>query len=104
MPQIRDRKWTSRLKKGKLKDVHTKIQSEQIVKRQGEFESRKRKASKRAIRRLPGDFQQTPCMAEGRKMVASDERAGKRKLPSKNRRDFPDKQKQFITTQTKASV
>lgn len=68
------------------------------------FESRKRKASKRAIRRLPGDFQQTPCMAEGRKMVASDERAGKRKLPSKNRRDFPDKQKQFITTQTKASV
>lgn len=55
-------------------------------------------ASKRAMRRLPGDFQQTPCMAEGRKMVASDERAGKRKLPSKNRRDFPDKQKQFITT------
>lgn len=37
MPQIRDRKWTSRLKKGKLKDVHTKIQSEQVVKRQGEF-------------------------------------------------------------------
>lgn len=31
-------------------------------------------------------------------MVASDERAGKRKLTSKNRRDFPDKQKQFITT------
>lgn len=37
MPQIGDRKWTSRLKKGKLKDVHTKIQSEQVVKRQGEF-------------------------------------------------------------------
>lgn len=44
----------------------------------GNFESRKRKKDNMAITRLPGDFEGAPCMAEGRKMAASDQRAGKK--------------------------